>query len=75
VCLIVPLSEIVVWQDPQTHDAVLAAGVAFVATIGGTGAAFADLLETEDAARSALVQYRSPGFIPLPGDPSGPQES
>jgi hypothetical protein len=80
--IIIPLSHhpnasesglIVVWQNPETHDAVCAAGVGFIATIGNTGAAFADLFETKDAAMNALMQHRSFGFMPLPDEetPSG----
>ena len=47
---------VVVWQDEETHDAVCAAGVGFIATIGSTGAAFADLFATKDAAVTALIK-------------------
>jgi hypothetical protein len=71
---IVPLSQhpnasergLVVWQDAETHDAVCAAGAGFIASIGHTGAAFADLFATEDAAVLALIQHRSIGSTPLP---------
>jgi hypothetical protein len=54
----------VVRQDPTTLDAVLAAGVGLIACIGQTGAAFADLFETEAAARAARRQHRACGFMP-----------
>jgi hypothetical protein len=55
----------VAWQDPTTHDAVLTASDGFIATVGVTGAAFADLFETEDAARDALIEHRAHGFTLL----------
>jgi hypothetical protein len=73
--LFIPLSQhpsaresglVVVWQDPTTLDAVLAASAGFIACIGQTDAAFADLFETEAAARAALLQHRSHGFTVLP---------
>jgi hypothetical protein len=73
--LIVPLTQhlnaserelVMVWQDPRTLDAVLGASIGFIACIGQTGAAFADLFETEAAARAALRQHRARGFVPLP---------
>jgi hypothetical protein len=73
--LIVPLHQhanasqsalVVVWQDPTTLDAVLAASVGFIACIGQTGAAFADLFETEAAARAALREHRARGFMQPP---------
>jgi len=75
--IIVPLSQhpnasesdlVVVWQDPETHDAVWAAASGFIATIGNTDAAFADLFATKDAAVTALIQHRSFGFMPLPDE-------
>jgi hypothetical protein len=73
--LIVPLSQhpnasesglVIVWEDPETHDTVFAAGAGFIATIGPTGTAFANPFATKDAAVLALIQHRSIGFMPLP---------
>jgi hypothetical protein len=72
--LIIPLSQhpnasesglVVVWQDAETHDAVCAAGGGFIATIGNTDAAFADLFATKDAAVTAFIKHRSFGFMAL----------
>jgi len=55
----------VAWQDPTTHDAVLAASDGFIATVGVTGAAFIDTFATEADARAALIEYRAHRFTPL----------
>jgi hypothetical protein len=55
-----------VWKNEKTGDAVLAVGVGFIAAIGRTGTVFIDTFATLAEAQTALVQYHSPGFSPLP---------
>ena len=78
--IIVPLSQhpnasesdlVVVWQDPETHDAVWAAASGFIATIGNTDAAFADLFATKDAAVLCQEGAKAPCCTRDEGGPFG----
>jgi len=55
-----------VWKNEKTGDVVLAAGTGFIAAIGQTGTVFIDTFATLAEAQAALMQYRSPGYTPLP---------
>jgi hypothetical protein len=82
---VIPLSQhpnaresglVVVWQDAETHNAVCAAGVGFIATIGNTGAAFAELFATKDAAVTAWrLRTKKPRAAPDKRAPPRPSRA